>query len=93
MITEEIFSLFMVVIVGYEDIGGSFHVQVLTVVGVILPSVCFVFVCLLNLFLCVAAESYIEFVDKELCELTGWNYGYLIVLSVECINHYHLPLW
>jgi hypothetical protein len=74
MITEDIFPLFMRVIVDYEDIGGSFHVQWMprvTVVGPIIPSVCFVFVCLLNLFLCVAAESYIELVDKEKCELRG----------------------
>jgi len=45
--------------------------HVLKFVGFILPSVCFVFVRLLSLFLCVAAESYIEVVVKELCELTG----------------------
>jgi glycopeptide antibiotics resistance protein len=50
--------------------------HVLTVVGFILYSVCFVFVCLLSLCLCVAAESYIELEDKEFCELTGWNYGF-----------------
>jgi hypothetical protein len=46
--------------------------HVLKIVGFILPSVfCFVFVRLLSLFLCVAAESYIELVVKELCERTG----------------------
>lgn len=65
--------------------------HVLKIVGFILPSVCFVFVRLQSLFLCVAAESYIELLVKELCELTGRNYGFSILMPVEYFNHYHLP--
>jgi len=44
--------------------------HVLKIFGFILPPVCFVFVRLLSLFLCVATESYIGLVVKELRELT-----------------------
>lgn len=65
--------------------------HVLKIVGFILPSVCFVVVRLLSLFLCVAAESYIELVVKKLCELTGRNCGFSILFPVEYFNHYYLP--
>jgi len=64
--------------------------HVLKIVGFILPSVCFVFVRLLSLFLCVAAEPCIQLV-QELCELTGRDYGFSILFPVEYFNHYYLP--
>ena len=89
----ELFPLLMGYLLVMNTLAGVFMCNeclALKIVGFILPSVCFVFVRPLSLFLCVAAESYIELVT-EICELTGRNCVFSILFPVKYSNHYHLP--